>query len=96
MIVRTLRYEVRKEALTQAVDATRAFVDEVNRKEGGVASYKCYRAKDAPTRFLHLMTFRVASAADYHKGTAWGKKFHALIGPMCAQPPVEEAYEEIS
>jgi len=96
MITRTLRYEVRKEALAQATEATRAFLDEVQRKEGGVASYRCYQAKDAPTRFLHVMTFRVASAADYHKGTAWGKKFQAAIGPMCASPPTEEAYVDLA
>lgn len=96
MITRALRYEVRKEALEQATEATRAFLDEVKRKEGGVASYHCYRAKAAPTRFLHLATFRVASAVDYHQGTAWHKRFLAAIGPLCTAPPAEEAYEELA
>ena len=95
MITRILRYEVRKEALAPAVEATRAFVDEVNRKEGGVASYKAYQGKEAPTHFLHVMTFRVPSAEQYHKGTAWHKKFRAAIEPIAASI-ADESYSEIA
>lgn len=95
MITRTLRIDVRKEGQEQAAEITRAFVDEVSRKEGGVASYRCYRAKETPTRFLHVMTFRVASAVEYHKGTAWNKKFSAALAPLCATPPVEETWDEL-
>lgn len=95
MIVRTLRYEVRKESLAQAVDATRAFVDEVGRKEGAVASYKAYQSKDAPTRFLHVASFRVASGVDYHHKTAWRKRFLETVTPLCVAEPTAEEYSDL-
>lgn len=95
MITRVLRYEVRKEAVPDALAATKAFVDEVARKEGGTASYKAYQSKENPGRFLHVMVFRVASAEQYHQGTAWHKKFQAAIGPLCTSPPVAEPMAEV-
>lgn len=93
MLHRLLRYEVRKDALPDALAATRAFVDEVGRKEGGTASYKAFQDKAAPTRFTHLMAFRVANAEQYHKATPWMKAFLAKVQPLCVAP---FAYEDLA
>lgn len=90
MIVKHLRYQVRKEGIDAALAATRAFVDEVTRKEGGTAKYEAFQHKDDPTRFTHLMSFRTPSAEDYHRKTAWNKAFLEKLGPLCAQAPVVE------
>jgi quinol monooxygenase YgiN len=86
MTIKLLRYEVRKESIPLAADAARAFVDEVRRKEGGTARYDAYQEKDSG-RFVHIMQFRVASAEQYHAKTAWHKRFHETIAPMCTSPP---------
>ena len=90
MIVKVLRYQVRREGIEAALAATRAFVDEVARKEGGTAKYEAFQSKDDPTRFTHLMSFRTPSAEDYHKKTAWNKAFLEKLAPLCAQAPVAE------
>ncbi|HWG91179.1 MAG TPA: antibiotic biosynthesis monooxygenase [Candidatus Thermoplasmatota archaeon] len=86
MIHRFARFEVKKEHLPAALTAIKAFVDEVGRKEGGTATYKSFQDTEHPTRFLHYMVFRVASAEDYHKKTAWHKRFLETLGPLCTEP----------
>lgn len=86
MIVKFARYEVRIEAVPQALAAVRAFVDEVRRKEGGTARYEVYQEKAEPTRFTHLMSFRTPSAEQYHQKTAWAKRFSDAIAPLATQP----------
>jgi len=93
MLHRFLRYEVRREGLADALAATRAFVDEVGRKEGGTASYKAFQDKATPTRFTHVMAFRVANAEQYHRGTPWMKAFLAKVQPLCVAPM---AYEDVA
>lgn len=90
MIVKLARFEVRREAIPQALEAIRAYVDEVKRKEGGTARYESYQHADAPTRFTHLMTFRTPSAEDYHRKTAWAKRFAETMGALGAAPPAVE------
>jgi quinol monooxygenase YgiN len=92
MIIRLARYQVRKESIAAAEAATRAFVDEVTRKEGGTARYEAFQDKSEPGRFTHLMAFRTPSAEEYHRKTAWHKAFLATITPLCASPP---AYEDL-
>lgn len=87
MIHRFLTYEVRTEALPQAQALARAFVDEVVRKEGGTAKYQAFQHVDPPTRFTHLMSFRTPSAEEYHRKTAWNKRFTEALAPLCARPP---------
>lgn len=86
-IVRHLAYEVRKDAVAAAVAATTAFVDEVRRKEGGTARYAAFQHKEHPTRFVHTMAFRTPSAEEYHRKTAWAKRFHETLAPLCTTPP---------
>lgn len=86
-IHKLLTFEIRKEALPQALEATRSFVDEVGRKEGGTASYKAFQDHAHPTRFLHLMTFRTPSADEYHHKTAWRKRYVDGLQPHLVAPP---------
>lgn len=86
MIHRLVSFEVRREAAQQARDALAAFADEVGRKEGGTAFFHAYEEQDAPGRFHMLMAFRVASAAQYHDGTAWAKRFRDALAPLVTQP----------
>lgn len=90
MIIKLARYQVKKEAVAQAAALTKAFVDEVVRKEGGTAKYEAFQAKDDPTRFTHVMSFRTPSAEQYHQKTAWAKAFLEKLAPLCASPPVSE------
>lgn len=85
MITKLAHFEVRREAIPQAVAAVKAFVDEVKRKEGGTARYEAYQSGDG-TQFTHVISFRVASAEQYHQKTAWHKRFHETIGPLCTKP----------
>ncbi len=87
MMHRIETFEVRKEGLDAARKAVAAFADEVGRKEGGTASFLALQETDAPTRFALVMAFRVPSAAQYHDGTAWAKRFRETIAPLCVQPP---------
>jgi len=84
---RIVTFRVKKEHVAAAQNAAKAFVDEVTRKEGGTASYQALQQEDDPTRFVHLVAFRVPTAAKYHDGTAWRKKFLETIGPLCEEPP---------
>lgn len=93
MIVKLARYQVKREAVPQALALVRAFVDEVVRKEGGTARYEAYQHKDDPTRFTHLMTFRTPSAEQYHQKTAWSKAFLEKLQPLCVAAP---SFEEIA
>lgn len=86
MIHRIETFEVRKEALDAAKKATLAFADEVGRKEGGTARFEALQDAQAPTRFVLVMSFRVASAATYHDGTAWRKRFVETLAPLCTTP----------
>lgn len=95
MITKFARYQVRREGIADAVTATRAFVDEVNRKEGGTAKYEAYQDKADPTRFTHMMAFRTPAAEDYHQKTAWNKAFLAKLTPLCVQPPALETVEKL-
>jgi quinol monooxygenase YgiN len=88
MIHKLVTYEVRKESVPQALELVRAFVDEVGRKEGGIAKYQVWQDAAQPTRFTHHVVFRVPSAEDYHKKTAWNKRFTEALAPLCAAPPV--------
>lgn len=88
MIRKLATYEVRKEDLPTVLAAVRAFVDEVARKEGGTATYRAYQHKDQPTRFTHFMEFRTPSAEQYHRGTAWVKRFTETLYPLCVHEPV--------
>lgn len=88
VIERFVRYEVRKEALDEAVRLAAALVDEVQRKEGGTASYKVWQEVAHPTRFLHHVVFRTPAAEQYHGKTAWRKRFDEALRPLCAQEPV--------
>lgn len=87
MIHRIETFEVRKESVDAAKKAVLAFADEVGRKEGGTARFEALHETDRPTRFTLVMAFRVPSAAQYHDGTAWRKRFREAIGPMCSAPP---------
>lgn len=93
MIVKIARYQVRKDAVPQTLAALRAFLDEVERKEGGTARYEAYQGKDDPTRFMHTMVFRTPAAEQYHQKTAWCKRFVETISPLCVEPL---AFEEVA
>lgn len=95
MIVKLLRYRVRKEALPQALDATRAVVDEIVRKEGGTARYEAYQDTAEPTRFTHLMVFRTPSAEEYHRKTAWNQRFQTTLASLCTEPPTTETLSRV-
>ncbi|HUR69983.1 MAG TPA: antibiotic biosynthesis monooxygenase [Candidatus Thermoplasmatota archaeon] len=86
MITKLARYEVRREGVEKAVSATKTFADEVRRKEGGTARYDVFHEAGDGTRFLHIMTFRVASAEQYHEKTAWHKAFSEAMKPLLAKP----------
>ena len=92
VIRKLMTYDVRKEDVAKALEAVRAFVDEVNRKEGGTAAYRVYHHKEPATRFTHFMEFRAPAGEKYHQGTAWAKKFQATLQPMCTTPP---AYQDV-
>ena len=93
MIIKLARYQVRHDAVPQALELVKTFVDEVTRKEGGTAKYEAYQHKAEPTRFTHFMAFRTPSAEQYHQKTAWSKAFVEKLHPLCVEPP---AFEEIS
>lgn len=82
-----MRYDVRAEDVPVVLEAVRAFVDEVARKEGGTARYQAFQHEDAPGRFTHLMEFRTPSAEEYHRKTAWYKRFEEALRPRCTQGP---------
>jgi quinol monooxygenase YgiN len=88
MIHRMATFEVRKESLPQALAAIESFLDEVGRKEGGTAAYRSFQHAETPTRFTHYMEFRTPSAADYHRKTAWCKRFVETLYPLCTAEPV--------
>jgi quinol monooxygenase YgiN len=90
MIVKVLRYQVRREAAAAALEATRVFVDEVVRKEGGTAKYEAFQQKDDPARFTHVMTFRTPSAEEYHRKTSWNKAFAEKLAPLLTAPAATE------
>lgn len=96
MLHRFVRFEVRKDALPQALDAIRAFVDEVGRKEGGTATYRSFHDKAEPTRFTHYAVFRTPSAEQYHRGTPWMKAFMAKLEPLCTQKPSATDVDEVA
>lgn len=87
MIHKFARFQVRRERLDEAVRLVKEFVDEVGRKEGGTATYQSFQEKEEPTRFTHYMVFRTPSAEEYHRGTAWAKKFTAALYPLCVEEP---------
>lgn len=95
MIRKLVHYEVRKEDLPLVLDAVRAFVDEVARKEGGTARYQAYQHKDAPTRFTHFMEFRTPAAEKYHQTTPWVKRFTETLLPRCTKEPVFSEIEVV-
>lgn len=96
MITKLARYQVKKEAVAQAAALVRAYVDEVNRKEGGTAKYEAYQGKaDDGTRFTHFMSFRTPSAEQYHGKTAWAKAFAEKLAPLCIAPMALEEVEKV-
>jgi (4S)-4-hydroxy-5-phosphonooxypentane-2,3-dione isomerase len=95
MMHRIETFEVRREHVDAARKLVAAFADEVGRKEGGTASFLALQQADAPTRFVLVMAFRVPSAAQYHDGTAWGKRFRAELAPLCSQPVEARAMEPV-
>lgn len=94
-ITRFVRFEVRKEALPQALAAIQAYVDEVNRKEGGTATYRAFQDVDHPTRFTQFMVFRTPAGEEYHRKTAWYKRFNETVGPLCVAPPETTAVRDL-
>lgn len=96
MLHKLVTFEVRGEALDKALALIRDFVDEVGRKEGGTASYVSLQDMEAPTRFTHYMVFRVPSAEDYHKKTAWHKRFHEQLAPLCTRAPEEQLLRPVT
>ena len=81
MMHQMVTFEVRREGVDAVRAALAAYADEVKRKEGGTAFFHAYQDEKTPTRFVLLMAFRVASAAQYHEGTAWAKKFREGAAP---------------
>lgn len=90
MIVKFARYRVRSDAVPKALALVRAFVDEVARKEGGTARYDAYQHAEDASRFTHHMAFRTPAAEDYHRKTAWCKRFVEGLYPLCVEEPVFE------
>ena len=86
MMHRMVTFQVRREGLDKARAAVAAYADEVGRKEGGTAFFHAYQDAQDPTRFVLLMAFRVASAEQYHEGTAWAKKWREAMAPLLAAP----------
>ena len=91
MMHRIETFEVRKEVLDEARKLVVAYADEVGRKEGGTASFVALQETDHPTRFALVMAFRVPSAAQYHDGTAWAKRFREAMAPLCVRAPEARA-----
>lgn len=87
MIHKFARFQVKTGKVDEALGLIKDFVDEVGRKEGGTATYTSFQDKDEPTRFTHYMAFRTPSAEEYHRGTAWVKKFVAALYPICEKEP---------
>lgn len=90
------RFEVRRDKVDEALALIRGLIDEIGRKEGGTASYLSLQDKETPTRFTHYMVFRTPAAEDYHRKTAWMKKFVDALYPMCVEEPSFTTVEPVA
>ena len=74
------RFEVKPDTLGECLDALRIFLA-ATKSEPGTLLYESWQERDAPTRFIHLMTFADAAAEDAHRTSEAVKVFTALLYP---------------
>ena len=80
------RYEVRPDALDDAISAIHEFVAYVRENEAGALRYEVWQESEHPTRFVHLFVWRDQEANRLHGESAAVKKFSAILYPKCLAP----------
>ena len=80
------RYEVRPEALDEAIAAIHEFVAYVRDNEPGALRYEVWQDRKQPTRFVHLFVWRDEEANRIHGESAAVKKFAGILYPKCLAP----------
>jgi quinol monooxygenase YgiN len=96
MMHQIVTFEVKREGIEAARTAVATYADEVTRKEGGTAFFHAYQESEKPSRFVLVMGFRVASAVQYHEGTAWAKKLREALAPLLLAPMESRALTALS
>jgi quinol monooxygenase YgiN len=89
------RYEVRADALEQAISAIHEFVAYVRENEPGALRYEVWQETDHPTRFVHLFVWRDEAANRLHGESAAVKKFAGILYPLCLAPVEFTEYRQV-
>ena len=81
-VAKTARFQVRSDAVDEAIVAITTFVDEIARSEPDTLFYTAFQAADDPARFTHFFAFRDEAAEEAHRGTPWVKAFTDVLYPL--------------
>jgi quinol monooxygenase YgiN len=95
MIHVIIPFTVKTESVEIVKTLIKKFVSAIKKKEPGTLLYKSFQQTDAPTKFIHFMTFTDKAAEENHRVTEHCKKFVETLYPLCTELPKSSTFNEI-
>ena len=95
-IYMTARWKCRTGAEVKVAQALREFVAAVKENEPNTLVYTAFQEVTDPTSFMTSFIFADAAARDFHRSTAWVKRFTEVIYPENLEPVVFTEYTLIA
>lgn len=92
VVVAILKAQAGKEK--EMEDALRAMIPKVQSEEGTL-TYILHRDQKEPGKFLFYERYKDKAAFDFHSSTPYIQEFFKKIGPLLAEEPSIEMYEEL-
>lgn len=86
MITKIAQFRVKKEKLSECLNAIKEFVDQVRENEPNTLRYEAFQKQDKVS-FIHFMEFKDSQAEVFHRSTPHVQKFVETVYPNCELEP---------
>lgn len=96
MIHVIIPFEVKPEAVNEAVALITEFVSQVKANESGTLTYRSFQDGDVASRFVHVMSFADKASQDDHRNSAYCQHFVERLYPLCTLVPDSKVYRLVA
>lgn len=89
-------FRVKSDSLDEAERVIKKFVFAVRENEPDTLVYRSFQDSEDPCKFIHIMTFKDATAMEHHRQTPYCLEFVKALYPLCSEKPRPQPYSEVA
>ncbi|MFK7900260.1 MAG: putative quinol monooxygenase [Cyclobacteriaceae bacterium] len=90
-----VQFEVKKQAIDQALVLVRDFVNHVRSNEPETLFYHCIQSEDNPCEFVLMMAFANEAAEERHQESEKSEDFGEKLLLLCTKDPEHQLFSTV-